>query len=631
MTPPAIGRRERTRALWRFVAANFALSLWIASPYLDFGPARAEWGAWAFTRVAFLSHFASLAVVLGLVLWPLIRLTSSRAVLLTLPPLLMFLYQFVLMVDVRIYALFRFHLNGLVLNTLTTAGSWDSVTLGRGTMVTSAIVLTALAVGEWWTMRAIVRAFSRGTAPAPSARRWAPVVAWTAIALVVATDKFGFAYANFHDRLEVTRYQRLFPLYRPLLLDETFERYLGWKRDNTSIPTASPSGGLLRYPLAAPDLSGDVKRWNIVWIALESWRFDMFDERITPNLTKFAQRGRVFERHFSGGNATRFGIFSLFYGVHGTYWHQFLAERQSPVFLDALQKLGYEAWVASSTQLSYPEFRSTAFVNLPDAAINDHLPGDGPVERDPVMAERFETFLDRRAADRPFFAFLFPDAPHAPYHYPASFERFTPASDEVNYFFLKKGGADGADAEPLKNRYRNSIGFADAVIARMLGALESRGLLDRTIVVITGDHGEEFMETGYLGHNSTFSSWQAQVPMVLVGPGVTPGRETRLTSHVDVVPTMFDLMGITADPAQYSQGLSLVGSAEHAYIVSSGWDTFGIIEPPTTIVLSSESYNARMAEVRVGPYELSADPRAVLGAKTSLLTQVARELGSFLR
>ncbi len=630
MTPRTIGRRERTRALWLFVAANFLLSLWIASPYLGFGPTRGEWGAWAFTRIAFLSHFASLAIVLGLLLWPVVRLTASRAVLLTLPPLLMFAYQFVLLVDVRIYALFRFHLNGLVLNTLTTAGSWDSVTLGRGTIVTSAVVLAALALGEWLAMRAILRALSRN-ASTTSFRRWAPVVAWTVVALVVATDKLGFAYANFHDRLEVTRYQRLFPLYRPLLLDETFERYLGWKREQTSIPTASPSGGLLHYPLASPDLSGDVQRWNIVWIALESWRSDMFNAQVTPKLAAFAQRARVFERHFSGGNATRFGIFSLFYGVHGTYWHQFLAERRSPVFLDALQTLGYESWVASSTQLTYPEFRSTAFVKLPDASIEDHLPGDGAVERDPIMAERFEAFLDRRAADRPFFAFMFPDAPHAPYHYPASFERFTPASDEVNYFFLKKSGAAGADAEPLKNRYRNAIGYADSVIARMLGALETRGLLDRTIVVITGDHGEEFLETGYLGHNSTFSSWQAQVPMIVAGPGVVPGRETRLTSHVDVVPTMFDLMGITTDPARYSQGLSLVGPVEHAYVVSSGWDTFGIIEPPTTIVLSSESYNARMAEVRVGRYELADDPRAVLGAKAPLLTRVARELGSFLR
>ena len=226
---------------------------------------------------------------------------------------------------------------------------------------------------------------------------------------------------------------------------------------------------------------------------------------------------------------------------------------------------------------------------------------------------------------------MFPDAPHAPYRYPASFERFTPASDDVNYFFLKKSGTAGADAEPLKNRYRNAIGYADSVIARMLGALEARGLLDRTIVVITGDHGEEFLETGYLGHNSTFSSWQAQVPMILAGPGVRPGRETRLTSHVDVVPTMFELMGITTDPAQYSQGLSLLGPAEHTYVVSSGWDTFGIIEPPITIVLSSESYNARMAEVRVEMYELSDDPRAVLGAKVPLLTQVARDLSSFLR
>jgi membrane-anchored protein YejM (alkaline phosphatase superfamily) len=628
MTASTLSRSERTRALWLFVAANFALSLWVASPYLEFGPLRAEWGAWAFTRVAFLSHFASLAILLGLLLWPVVALFSSRLVLLTAPPLLMFLYQFMLILDVRIYALFRFHLNGLVLNTLTTEGSWDSVTLGRNTIVTSVVVLIVLGLAQWGTMYAILRALARRGASARS-RRWAPAFV-ALVVMLVATDKLVFAYANFHDMLDVTRYQRLFPLYRPLLMDKSFEKYLGWKRP-AAMPTAAiPGGGLLRYPLGevADDATGP--RWNIVWIAVESWRSDTFTDELAPRVSAFGRRAKVFERHFSGGNATRFGIFSLFYGIHGSYWHQFLAERQSPVFLDVLQQRGYDFLIASSTQLSYPEFRDTAFVKLPPEVIKDRLPGDGAVTRDALLADTFESFLAGRGPDRPFFAFLFPDSPHAPYHFPPEFEKYRPVSDQINYALLKKGG-DRAETAGLFNRYRNSVLYVDSIIGRMLDSLDTRGLLDRTIVVITGDHGQEFFETGYLGHNSAFSTYQAQVPMIVYWPGVEPGRDSRLTSHVDVVPTMFDLLGVKAEPRLYSLGTSLLNGGTRPFVVVSGWDTLGLIDTDSTLVLSTESYNAGMIEVRLPDYELADDPRRIVSQRAVHLGKLTRDLGGFLR
>ena len=52
-----------------------------------------------------------------------------------------------------------------------------------------------------------------------------------------------------------------------------------------------------------------------------------------PSLDAFARRSARFMDHHSGGNATRIGVFSLFYSIPGTYWHQILAERQGPVFV----------------------------------------------------------------------------------------------------------------------------------------------------------------------------------------------------------------------------------------------------------------------------------------------------------
>jgi membrane-anchored protein YejM (alkaline phosphatase superfamily) len=156
-------------------------------------------------------------------------------------------------------------------------------------------------------------------------------------------------------------------------------------------------------------------------------------------------------------------------------------------------------------------------------------------------------------------------------------------------------------------------------------------LLDRTIVVITGDHGQEFFETGYLGHNSAFSTYQTQVPMILYWPGVEPGRDARLTSHVDVVPTMFDLLGVKADPRVYSLGTSLLNGAAHPYVVVSGWDTLGLIDADSTLVLSTESYNAGMIEVRLPDYALADDPRRIVAQRAVHLGKLTRDLSGFLR
>jgi membrane-anchored protein YejM (alkaline phosphatase superfamily) len=203
-------------------------------------------------------------------------------------------------------------------------------------------------------------------------------------------------------------------------------------------------------------------------------------------------------------------------------------------------------------------------------------------------------------------------------------------TDELNYALLKKGG-DRAETAGLFNRYRNSVHYIDSIIARMLDSLGKRGLLDQTIVVITGDHGQEFFETGYLGHNSTFSTYQSQVPLILYWPGVEQGRDSRLTSHVDIVPTMFALLGIKTAPQEYSLGISLLDGGTHPFVVVSGWDTLGLIDDRSTLVLSTESYNAGMIEVRLPGYVLADDPRRILSERAPQLGQLTRSLSGFLR
>lgn len=68
--------------------------------------------------------------------------------------------------------------------------------------------------------------------------------------------------------------------------------------------------------------------------------------------------------------------------------------------------------------------------------------------------------------------------------------------------------------------------------------------MEDTIVIVTGDHGEEFMEKGRWGHRSTFSQEQIQVPLIIWIPESGKGDHSFMTSHIDIVPTIAPYLGV---------------------------------------------------------------------------------------
>lgn len=629
-----VTRQIRSKTFFFFLLANYIISLIIAYPYLSYGPSAGDFPAWAYTHLAFASNFAILLFVIGIVLWPLTRFIKSSVQLFTLPPLTMFLFQVLLLVDVHMYEIFRFHINGIVINTLTTEGASDSVQVGKKTVITLALILLFLILLEFGTLWGLYKYFSQTLNKRVVERflpRRAAVISVVMFLMVVVADKAIFAYANFYDMNNITRYQKLFPLYLPLFADKTIEKYLGLKKESSIIDYRVKSS-LLNYPAPGFKIEGNLKPYNIVWIAIDSWRFDMLNDEVTPNLSRFSKQALYFANHYSGGNSTRFGIFSLFYGINGTYWHQILAERKSPVFMDVLQGMGYDFKILSSTQLTYPEFRKTAFVNIPPDDIEDRLPVNSTPARDLWIGKRFNDFLEDRDSKKPFFSFMFLDSPHAPYRYPKEFAKYSPAIDEINYLDVKKANASFDAVLPVYNRYRNAVFFSDSAVNDIITSLKKRGLLKSTIIAITGDHGDEFYEAGYLGHTSAFSKYQTQVPFILYVPGQKPAKITKLTSHLDLVPTILSLMGSRMPPSLYTHGRSLIGQEEDHYVVSSGWDNFAVIDPQATIILSTEIYNAGSAEVRVGDkYQLADNTRPFLTSRTKQLFDVTRNLSNFLK
>jgi choline-sulfatase len=112
----------------------------------------------------------------------------------------------------------------------------------------------------------------------------------------------------------------------------------------------------------------------------------------------------------------------------------------------------------------------------------------------------------------------------------------------------------------VRRAYYAAVSYVDGQIGRVLRALETTGLRDETIVIVTADHGEMLGERG-LWYKMTFFEDSARVPLIVNAPGrFGPGRVARNVSLVDLVPTVMELVGAGAafEPADPIDGTSLV-------------------------------------------------------------------------
>ncbi|MBL8620480.1 MAG: sulfatase [Myxococcales bacterium] len=105
------------------------------------------------------------------------------------------------------------------------------------------------------------------------------------------------------------------------------------------------------------------------------------------------------------------------------------------------------------------------------------------------------------------------------------------------------------------DRYDQEIRYTDLHVGRLLDDLKARGLWDKTIIVVTGDHGEGFGEHGVLQHGYHLYAPQTKVPLIVRVPGLPPRVSTTAVGHVDILPTLANLAGATATPEMMGRSL----------------------------------------------------------------------------
>ncbi|MDJ0850274.1 MAG: sulfatase [Myxococcota bacterium] len=180
-----------------------------------------------------------------------------------------------------------------------------------------------------------------------------------------------------------------------------------------------------------------------------------------------------------------------------------------------------------------------------------------------------------RRSRRPFFLFVHYFDPHFPYLEHPGFTM--PADDALPAYrgpvspglpwrslrgLAKAGTLTTRDAAELLRIYDSEVAFTDAQVGRLLDALEEEGIVEDTLVVLTSDHGEEFLDHDGVGHTFTLYDELISIPLIVRYPSATrpglsqPRVDSEPSSLLDVLPTVLDVVGIA--PEGPSAGTSLL-------------------------------------------------------------------------
>lgn len=531
--------------------------------------------------------------------------------------------------NAKLHMLYGMYINGFVLNLVSTPGGLESMGGSDASNLGFALIALGfllLQIFLYLLSRLLLQWSSRWGDVAWNGRKIAVSVAAVFLVSTVA-DRGAHAYHNAFGDSEILALTQNVPYYTGFTARHFF-RALGF--DIAPQEKIVAVKGKLNYPLKPLQFDKPAKPYNIVWLVSESWRADTLTPDIMPATSAFAAKAQNFKLHYSGGNGTRIGVFTMMTGVPGSYWPVFLQTHRSAAMIDVLQQQDYQMSFYTSARFSYPEFDQSIFSKVPKEQLH-WIDGPGAGwEKDRQNVTDMLDFIDRRDQAKPFFTFMFFESPHARYYFPPESVIRKPYRDDINYATMDRGTLKG-DMTLIKNRYINAVHHLDSQFQRVFDYLEANKLLDNTIVVALGDHGEEFMENGYWGHNSTFSDQQTRTPLVIWMPGEKPATYDKLTSHLDLPATIMPRLGVINPADDYSAGYDLLSDHKREHIILSDWSSIGYKDAGIKVRLPMNAGGFASKKI-TGPHDemlTVADAQSRFVAEQGDLVQMMRELGKF--
>ncbi|MFO0985502.1 MAG: sulfatase [Planctomycetota bacterium] len=304
---------------------------------------------------------------------------------------------------------------------------------------------------------------------------------------------------------------------------------------------------------------------NVVLISIDTLRRDHlacygYARPTSPNLDAFAAQGALFDSCIAQCSYTLPSHVSMLSGqypmVHGVrVVDDHIVAGKTPLLGEILHAAGY---------------RTAGFAGglLVHSSYGYERGFDAYADRDPLMNAQGEQAIARyleQSVNAPFFLFVHTYGVHDFFASEDSIARFHPgpcASKLHGKPYLDWGvvsvenGYGEADRRHLVDLYDAAIANTDGFVGAILSKLRGLGLDDRTLVIITADHGKELLDRGTLAHGHTLYDEMIRVPLMMRGPGIAPQRLGALVELVDITPTVVDLVKLAAQEGM--QGTSLL-------------------------------------------------------------------------
>jgi len=416
--------------------------------------------------------------------------------------------------------------------------------------------------------------------------------------------------------------------------------------------------------LSSIHASGVSKHPNVVLITIDTLRADHVHHlgcprETTPRIDRLAAKGALFEQCISTSSWTLPAHMSLFTGrnapFHGATAFNTRCYGNVPNLAASFQREGYKtAAFVSNAFLKARYGFARGFDLYDDYTIEMQCRLDlfgeggkrGELSRMVVSEFVNEVALHwlRKNYKSGFFMFLHYFDPHYDYIPPKPYDTmFDPdyrgKIDGTGIATDRKivPGMDKADLRHIIALYDGEIRHVDHCIGGVLDELERLGIAGNTIVVITSDHGDEFLEHGRCRHGQTLFDEVVRVPLIFTGPGIPAGtRIDALVSMVDIMPTLSDLLKVPCPGDVDGKSLAPlvlgdVGEARSEALCHLGIEeeTWSLRSKTAKAVFYPRLNRTDYYDLKADPGEhrpLPAPPRGLEGAESKLLRWVGRHV-----
>jgi len=312
---------------------------------------------------------------------------------------------------------------------------------------------------------------------------------------------------------------------------------------------------------------------DVYWFIVETLRCD----GVCPEIMPFVSQWRDTEcqpirETRAAANATHLSWFAMLSGKPPVFWETDRQTLRPAPLLDALHAAGYRNEVRSSAIFNYAGMDTTNFghgeatdVLLSLTPENPEWP-EGISERDVHVLDLWRQAVLTRTAGSTFHLVAV-ESPHYPYNWMADFA--PPFSDVAKSSWFPMHPSP-QDITQVKHRYWNSLAWVDGLLGQYIGFLKAHNRYDDALIIVTGDHGEEMQEHGVWFHTSGLTTEQTAVPIIVKWPkALGRGRTLAQASHLDLIPSILDVLGCPPSQWEGLAGHSLLQPGEPTTLVMS--------------------------------------------------------------